>query len=294
MDILITGAAGQLGSELQKQLATGQCALGRLPDILRGAMVTAVDIEDADLSRLSEVRALIHEARPSIVLNCAAFTNVDACETERDKAFAANALAPRNLAMACEEAGARLVHVSTDYVFQGTGDRPFAECDPTGPQTAYGTTKLMGEEYVRAFSSRWFIVRTAWLYGLKGNNFVKTIMKLAREKGQLSVVNDQLGNPTNAEDLAYHMLKIAATEEYGLYHCTGKGVCSWYDFAVEIVRLAGIEATTAPVDTDASARPARRPAYSALDHTMLRLTVGDEMRPWQEALADYIGQLAAE
>lgn len=287
MKLLITGAAGQLGSELQRQLAAGKSALGALPPALQAADVVAVDLPDADLSNLDEATALLQQHRPDVVLNCAAFTNVNRCETEMDIAFGANAIAPRNLAMACEEIGAKLVHVSTDYVFSGEAVQPVSEAAPTGPQSAYGTTKLLGEAYVQAFCSRWFIVRTAWLYGRTGNNFVKTIVKNATEKGTLQVVTDQVGNPTNAEDLAHHMLKMAATQQYGIYHCTGMGICSWHDFAVEIVRLAGVQATVNPCTTDEFPSPAKRPAFSALDHTMLRATVGDEMRHWKDALADY-------
>lgn len=291
VEILITGAAGQLGTELQRQLKNGGSALGALPEALREAAVTPVDIADADLTSLHEAKTLVKRVAPDVVLNCAAFTNVDLCETEPDKAFAVNALAARNLAMACEQTGAALLHVSTDYVFSGTGDRPFCETDQPAPQSVYGATKLLGEEMVRGFCSRWFILRTAWLYGLEGSNFVKTILRLAREHGQVKVVNDQLGNPTNAEDLAHHMLRLAASEEYGLYHCTGGGVCSWYDFAKEIVRLAGLDVPVNPCTTEEFPRPAKRPAYSALEHTMLRLGPGDAMRPWQEALADYMSKL---
>ncbi len=291
MKILITGAKGQLGNELARQLQAGKSALGPLPTALLGATLKLVDIEDCDLSRRPETLALIEGFAPDVVLNCAAYTNVNGCETEQDLAFGANVLAPRNLAMACEKTGAKLVHVSTDYVFSGEGDTPFSEAQPTAPCSAYGRTKLLGETYVREFCSRWFIVRTAWLYGRVGGNFVKTVMKITREKGKIKVVNDQLGNPTNAEDLAHHLLLLAAGEEYGLYHGTGQGICSWYDFAAEIVRLAGIDAVVHPCTTAEYPTPAKRPAYSALDHAMLRATVGDHMRPWQAALADYLAEM---
>ena len=155
----------------------------------------------------------------------------------------------------------------------------------------YGKTKLLGEEYVRQFCTRWFVVRTAWLYGYVGKNFVKTMVNAARKTGSLTVVDDQLGNPTNAADLAHHILKLAVTEEYGVYHCTGEGVCSWYEFTKEIVRLAGLQATVAPCTSAEykAAHPAAadRPAWSALDNRMLRCTVGDEMRPWKQALAAF-------
>ncbi|MDL2323843.1 dTDP-4-dehydrorhamnose reductase [Ruminococcaceae bacterium OttesenSCG-928-A16] len=287
MKIMITGANGQLGTEIIRQLQTGGSALGPLPQRLHLATVIAVDLPDADLASRHDTAVLLRRHAPDVVINCAAFTNVDACETEPDTAYAANALAARNVAMACEEVGAKLVHISTDYVFSGNATTPLNETAPTGPQSIYGATKLLGEQYVKQFNSKWFIVRTSWLYGQFGNNFVKTIVRAAREKGSLKVVDDQFGNPTNAEDLAHHILKLAASKEYGLYHCTGNGICNWHAFAAEIVRLWGIEATVAPCTTQEFPRPAKRPAFSALDNAMLRATVGDEMRPWQEALADF-------
>lgn len=288
MKILITGAKGQLGSELLRQLAAGGSTLGPIPEVLKYAEATGIDIEDGDLTVQEQAFALVEKHVPDLLINCAAFTNVDACETDRETAFAANALAPRNLAMACEAQGTKIIHISTDYVFAGDGDTPLDETALPAPRTAYGETKLLGEAYLRDFCTRWFILRTSWLYGRNGKNFVKTIQAVAREKGELKVVDDQLGNPTNAEDLAHHILKLAPTREYGLYHCTGNGVCSWFDFAREIVRASGIEADVKPCTTAEFPRPAPRPAYSALDNAMLRATVGDEMRTWQEALGEYI------
>lgn len=288
MKIMITGAKGQLGTQLTEILKAGTTELGAIPESFIGADVFGYSSKDLDVSDLSAVRAAVAGIKPDLIINSAAYTNVDGCETDRDRAFRVNALGPRNLAMVAEEAGARLVHISTDYVFSGTGSEPFAEYDLTDPQSIYGKSKLAGEENVKTFCSRHFIVRTSWLYGLYGGNFVKTIMKAGKERGALSVVDDQKGNPTNVEDLCYHILKLADTEEYGVYHCTGAGECSWYDFASLIIEYAGIEATVAPVTTDQFPRPARRPAYSSLDNMMLRVTVGDKMRPWQDALKSFI------
>lgn len=290
MKVLLTGANGQLGTEIFHQLETGTCSLGDIPVYLQGATVVCTDLPEFDLTDKSATFALLLAHRPDIVMNCAAFTNVDACEEKQDVAFAANAVAARNLAMACKEVGAKLVHVSTDYVFSGTASVPLNESALPSPQSVYGSTKLLGEEYVKQFCSRYFIVRTSWLYGQYGNNFVKTMVRITRENGTAKVVSDQFGNPTNAEDLAYHLLKLAASEEYGLYHCTGEGVCSWYDFASEIVRVWGIDATVSPCTTEEFPRPAKRPAFSALDNAMLRATVGNEMRPWQDALAYFYRQ----
>ena len=244
-----------------------------------------------DITNYDAVVDLVEELSLDVIFNCAAYTNVNGCETDSDTAFRVNALGARNLAMAAERFGAKLIHVSTDYVFSGEGNTPRSEWDLCDPQSVYGKTKYLGEQYVRDFCKRYFIVRTAWLYGYEGNNFVKTIMRIAREKGSATVVNDQFGNPTNAADLAHHLLKLAVTEQYGVYHCTGTGECSWYDFACKIVEYAGIPATVSPCTTAEYPTPAKRPAYSSLDNRMLRNTVGDEMRPWEEALRYFITHL---
>lgn len=291
MKILITGANGQLGTELCCCLARGETELGPLPKKLLRATVIPTDVDTLDITNLPAVSAFVRHHAPDVIFSCAAYTNVDGCESHADDAFRVNALGARNLAIAAEEMGAKLVHVSTDYVFPGTGDTPLSECETPCPKSMYGKTKLLGEEYVQKFCSRWFVVRTAWLYGYVGKNFVKTMVNAGKKFGALTVVNDQLGNPTNAADLAHHLLKLAVTDEYGVYHCTGEGVCSWYDFASEIIRLAGVDATVAPC-TSAEYKAknpaaADRPAWSALDNRMLRCTVGDEMRPWRDALACY-------
>lgn len=291
--VLITGCRGQLGTEIQKQLRLGYSEIGSIPESLKHAEVVPIDLDTLDLSKLSEVKEYVRNVNPDIIINCAAFTNVDGCETNHDTAFQANALGPRNLALAAEECGAKLVHASTDYVFDGkdNGQVPRDESDRPNPISAYGSTKLAGEEFVRAFSSRYFIVRTAWLYSYYGKNFVKTIVTAAKKTGALEVVNDQCGNPTNAADLAHELLQLADTEEYGLYHCTGEGICSWYDFASEIVKDAGIEATVTPISTEGykqkHPQSADRPAWSALDNRMLRCTIGNEMRDWRTALEEF-------
>lgn len=291
MNVLITGSNGQLGRELAKNLANGYTELGPIPEELQGAQVVCVDMDEMDITNYDAVVDLVEELSLDVIFNCAAYTNVNGCETDSDTAFRVNALGARNLAMAAERFGAKLIHVSTDYVFSGEGNTPRSEWDLCDPQSVYGKTKYLGEQYVRDFCKRYFIVRTAWLYGYEGNNFVKTIMRIAREKGSATVVSDQFGNPTNAADLAHHLLKLAVTEQYGLYHCTGTGECSWYDFACKIVEYAGIPATVSPCTTAEYPTPAKRPAYSSLDNRMLRNTVGDEMRPWEEALRYFIDHL---
>lgn len=292
MNILLTGAKGQLGSQIMNIIQSGASEIGKIPSAVAEAKITGIDIQDLDLTDLEAVRNYLKELRPDVVINPAAFTNVDACETNIDTAFKVNALAARNMAMVCEEIGAKLIHISTDYVFSGVGTEPLKEHDMPAPVSIYGKTKLAGENFVREFCSKYFIVRTAWLYGYNGKNFVYTIMNAAKEKGHLTVVDDQRGNPTNAEDLAHHILKLAVTEEYGVYHCTGEGECSWYDFAKAIVEYAGINCTVDPITSEQLVnRAAKRPAYSSLDNMMLRCTVGNEMREWKEALKEFINKI---
>ena len=276
MKYLITGADGQLGRELARLTDAGE--------------VIQTDVAELDIADRQAVEAFADRIRPDVIVNCAAMTNVDLCEEEQEAAFRVNALGPRNLAMAAASINAALLHISTDYVFSGDGAAPLCEWEPPDPQTVYGKSKLLGERYVSAFCPKHFIARTSWLYGPDGHNFVKTILRSAREKGALKVVNDQRGCPTYTADLARHLLKLSSTKEYGLYHCAGNGECSWYDFARKIVGLAGIPCEVSPCATAEYPRPAPRPAYSVLSNRMLRCTIGDEMRPWEEALADFLKQ----
>lgn len=288
MKVLITGSKGQLGSQLINILNKGSCELGKIEKDYKSVDIIETNEKNLDITDLELVRKYISRVMPDMVINSAAYTNVDGCESNQDLAFKVNSLGPRNLAVICEQLGVKLIHISTDYVFEGNGNIPYREYDITKPASVYGKTKLLGESYVREFCSKYFIVRTAWLYGYNGNNFVKTILKTAKEKGDLKVVNDQRGNPTNAEDLSYHILKLALTDEYGIYHCTGTGECTWYDFAKAIVKYANIDCVVNPITSDKINRAAKRPTFSSLDNMMLRCTVGDDTREWQEALKAYI------
>ena len=300
MKIIVTGCRGQLGTEIIKQLREGRSELGPIPEKLVSATVIPVDLPELDITNYKMVDDFIRRQRPDVIINCAAFTNVDGCETARDAAFKVNAIGPRNLALACEKVNARLIHISTDYVFPGTANGGVAldECAVPAPISAYGQTKLLGEQYVERFCRRHFIVRTAWLYSSYGKNFVKTMIRMGRTHDKITVVNDQLGNPTNAVDLAYHILKLAVSHDYGIYHCTGNGICSWYDFACAIMQGAGLSCKVEPVTSAgyAAANPASasRPAWSALENRMLRCTVGDEMRDWQDALKDFFANWNGE
>jgi dTDP-4-dehydrorhamnose reductase len=291
MKILITGSKGQLGNELKDIINKGYSEIGKVSECIKNSQVFDFDVDKLDITDLKSVKNVLNTIKPDVVINCAAATNVDGCESDEDFAFKVNALGPRNLAMVCEEIGAKLVQVSTDYVFSGIGEKPLTEYDLTAPYSVYGKTKLLGENYVREFCSKYYIVRTAWLYGYVGHNFVYTMRRLGKEKDSINVVNDQIGNPTHANDLAYHILKLIETDEYGIYHCTGKGECSWYDFAKMIIELSNEECIVNPCTSEEYKTPAKRPEYSSLDNMMLRNTVGDEMRNWQDAIKSFIENL---
>lgn len=289
MTILITGAKGQLGNELTKILGEGTSSLGVLPLFYAQSRVISVDVDELNITDLPLVLSFFSKYTPDLVFNCAAMTNVDGCETDEEAAYQVNAIGPKNLAIACEQYGSRLLHVSTDYVFSGDGSSPYLESDDPSPNTAYGRTKLAGEKFVASHCSNNCICRTAWLYGYVGNNFVKTMLRLAREKGSLTVVNDQVGNPTSAVDLAYQLLLLGASSEKGIFHCTCNGeAVSWFDFASRIISLACLSVPIHGCSTAEFPRPALRPAYSALDNSRLRSTIGDSMRDWKVSLDSFM------
>lgn len=288
MKILITGAGGQLGNELSAILKNGKSEIGEIPACFKDAVVIGVDLDRLDITDFDAVENFVTSEKPDIIINSAAMTNVDGCETMQDVAYKVNAAGVRNLAVAAENIGAKFIHVSTDYVFKGDGNVPYTEWDKTDPQSVYGKSKALGETYALSFSKKSFIVRTSWLYGYIGKNFVKTVRRVMKERGAMRVVNDQRGNPTNANDLAHHILKLAATNEYGIYHCTGKGECTWYEFAKEIALLSGISGEVSPCTSEEYPSPVKRPKFSSLSHLALDCAVGDEMREWKEALKEYI------
>lgn len=291
MKIMITGCNGQLGNELIRCLKSGKSEIGAIPAECMGAEILPVDIDTLDISDTAAVKAFVGANIPDVIINCAAMTNVDGCETDYKTALKVNAVGVRNLAAAAKKAGAKFIHVSTDYVFAGNGTRPYVEWDKVEPQSAYGASKALGEKYALSFCDKTFIVRTSWLYGLVGKNFVKTVRRVIRERGGITVVNDQRGNPTNANDLAHHLLKLCVTEEYGIYHCTGEGECSWFDFACKIAEYSGFNDVVKPCTSDEYPSPTKRPAYSSLRNLALECSVGNEMRPWQDALKEYISKV---
>lgn len=295
MKILVTGAHGQLGCELRRCIETMSAEIGPIPEEYAEAQVDYVDRDVLDISDAVAVDSCVDGAGYDLIINCAAFTNVDGCEADEDAAYAANAMGAENLAKAAERAGAKLVHVSTDYVFPGTNPGERVETDEVAPISAYGRTKLEGELAVADACSKAFIVRTAWLYGYVGKNFVKTMRRLGAAHDSITVVDDQLGNPTSANDLAYEVLKLALTENYGVYHCTNNGTCSWADFAKAIMDHSGLDCEVVPVTSaqykQANPQSADRPAFSSLKNAHLQDTIGDEMRPWQDALDEYLQRL---
>ena len=280
--IMITGCNGQLGRALNQLYEKEQEISLINTDVLSGEGITPLDITNVDA-----VLSFVREKKPDAIINCAAHTNVDKCETDIDNAYRINAVGPRNLSIAAAEIGAKLMHVSTDYVFPGTQSRALTEFDAVGPTSVYGKTKLAGENFVKEFSEKHFIIRTAWLYG-DGRNFVKTMLRLAEEHNEVNVVRDQFGTPTSATELAKAIRYLLPTENYGVFHGTCEGSCSWADFASEIFRLAGKDTKVNYITTQEFASPTKRPAYSILDNYMLRLTTDFSFAPWQDAIAEYM------
>lgn len=292
MRILITGSDGQLGTELVRCLNSMEAEIGPVPEEYRGAAIDAVDVAALDISDAAAVGAWFARNRYDIVINCAAVTNVDGCEKDEAVAYAVNATGPENLARACAVQDVKLVHISTDYVFAGDVPGERVETDPTGPVSAYGRTKLAGERLALAVNPQTFVCRTAWLYGYRGSNFVKTMRRLGEGKDEVRVVADQVGNPTSANDLAHEVLRLALTDGYGVYHITNKGTCSWADFAGAVMEGLELPCKVVPI-TSAQYKAenpvsADRPAFSSLRNLRLEQTIGDEMRPWEEALASYL------
>lgn len=286
--ILVTGCNGQLGRAIRREYAQEEVEFINT-DVTESEGVRALDITDVDA-----VLKLVRETKPQVIINCAAHTNVDACETQWDAAYKINAIGPRNLSIAANAVGAKLIHVSTDYVFEGNGTKPYTEFDAPNPVSAYGKTKLEGENFVREFAEKHFIFRTAWLYG-EGKNFVKTMLALAEKYEAVSVVCDQKGSPTSAVELARAIKFYEGTENYGTYHATCEGDTNWAEFAEAIFERAGKNTKVNHVTSEEYARmnpaSAKRPAYSILDNYMMRLTSEYRMADWKDALDEYMKTL---
>lgn len=274
--IIVTGSNGQLGRAINLQYAGST-----------EYELINTDVDELDITRIDQVMEFVRGIRPYAIINCAAYTAVEACEKEEDLAFRINAIGARNLSIASAETGAKLMHVSTDYVFDGNGNRPYRETDPADPQGAYGRTKLAGENFVKEFSDRHYIVRTAWLYG-DGKNFVKTMLRLSETHDKVRVVRDQVGSPTSASELARAIAYLLPTDNYGLFHGTCEGDCSWAQFTEEIFRLAGKDTVVEAITSEEYGAAVKRPAYSILENYMFKMTTDFMFADWHDAIAAYL------
>ena len=275
MKILITGSNGMLGHDLQEALK----------DKHELILTTSKTLDITDEGQVMEV---ICENRPDAVINSAAYTDVDGCEENQDTAYAVNGDGVRNLALACREVDCPLLHVSTDYVFNGKTDRPWVEDDEIGPATVYGKSKLKGEESILEILDKFFIVRTAWLYGINGKNFPKTMLELAENHSEITVVYDEVGSPTYTPDLACAISRLIETDYYGIYHITNSGSCSWCEFAKCIFEVAGVDVNVVPVTASEFARPAPRPSYSVLENKNWIDKGFKPLRSYREAIKEYV------
>ena len=277
MKVLVTGVKGQLGYDVVKELEK------------RGMDAVGVDIEEMDITDAASVEKVLGEAAPDAVIHCAAYTAVDAAEEQEELCRRVNADGTRNIARMCKKLDIKMIYISTDYVFNGQGTRPWEPEDERQPLNVYGQTKCEGEEAVQELLEKYFIVRIAWVFGVKGKNFVKTMLRLAETGKRVTVVNDQYGSPTSAVELAKMIHFLEPTENYGTYHATCEGQCSWADFAVEIFKMAGKNTKVKYVTSEEYNSPTKRPEYSVLDNYMLRLVAGDKfvMADWHDALKYY-------
>ncbi len=286
--ILITGANGQLGHALNKLLREkGGC---RIFNTSRSAGKGEYPVEILDITSEEAVRQTVREICPDLIINCAAHTGVDQCELEKEAAYAMNALGPKYLAEAAKEAGAVFVQISTDYVFRGDKEGAYVEEDEADPQTVYGSTKLAGENFTREAGGKYFIVRVSWLYG-EGKNFVRTMLKLSETHKSLTVVNDQHGTPTSADELARAVLFLAERTEYGTYHASCEGETSWYLFAKKIFEYTGKQVEVLPVSSQEYKTVAKRPKNSVLENKKLNALSDFRMKDWQSALEEYLKEL---
>jgi dTDP-4-dehydrorhamnose reductase len=281
MKILLLGHKGMLGTDLLTQMRLHHEIVG-------------MDKEEIDITSADECAKAIGKTAPQIVINAAGYTNVDGCETAKEECFAVNAEALKNIAVACHRKNIRIIHFSTDYVFNGTGSAPYKEDDDCDPINTYGASKLAGERYLQTLAQNYIIIRTAWLYGVNGKNFVRTILEKAKTTPRLTVVDDQLGSPTHTKDLAAAVDLLIEKNAQGIFHVTNRGSCSWYQFAVKILQESGIEnVEVSPIKSDQLARTAKRPAYSILSMQKFISTTGKAMQPWQLGLQDYLESVKA-
>ena len=280
MKILVTGVKGQLGYDVVKELEK------------RGMEAVGVDIEEMDITDAASVDAVIKGAAPDAVIHCAAYTAVDAAEDNVEICRKVNADGPRNIAKVCKELDIKMIQISTDYVFEGLGERPWETDDKANPQSVYGLTKYEGEQAVMENLDKYFIVRIAWVFGVNGKNFVKTMLNLGKTRDKLTVVCDQFGSPTYTYDLARLLVDMVLTDKYGIYHATNEGFCNWYEFACEIFKQAGISVEVAPVTSDQYPAKAKRPFNSRMSKDKLEENGFERLPEWQDALGRYLKEIA--
>ncbi|MBK5432907.1 dTDP-4-dehydrorhamnose reductase [Bacillus sp. TH25] len=279
MKVMVTGAKGQLGQDVVKLLEEHTWE------------VFGFGREELNITDEKQVNEKVSSIQPDIIIHTAAYTQVDLAESDEEVAFKVNAEGTKYLAQAAEAVGAKFCYVSTDYVFDGTKNEPYKADDQTNPQTVYGKSKLVGEQYTQEYCSKNYIVRTSWVFGLYGNNFVKTMLRLAEEKKELGIVHDQVGSPTYTTDLARFIINLVQTDKYGIYHGSNSGVCSWYEFAKEIFEQSNIEIEVNPLTTEDLPRPAARPKYSVLDKGMIEQNGFESFQDWKKALKDFLKKL---
>ena len=280
MKVLVTGVKGQLGHDVMNELA------------LRGIEVIGVDVEEMDITDRTACETVISQEKPDAVIHCAAYTAVDAAEDNLELCRKINAEGTRNIARVCKAMDIKMMYISTDYVFNGGGQRPWEPDDHREPLNVYGLTKYEGEIAVEQNIQKYFIVRIAWVFGVNGKNFIKTMLRLGKEKGAVSVVNDQIGSPTYTYDLARLLVDMIQTDKYGRYHTTNEGLCSWYEFACEIFRQAGMdEVKVTPVDSDGFPAKAKRPSNSRMSKEKLTENGFERLPSWQNALERYLKAL---
>jgi len=285
--LLVTGSNGQLGSEIRR-------ISGLFPDIV----FAFTDVDELDITDPLKVASYLATFQPKFLINCAAYTAVDKAETDIEMATLLNATAVGILSEQSAEIGCKMIHVSTDYVFNGRGPRPYKEDDPVDPQSAYGKTKLEGEVLCQKFNPESLIIRTSWLYSAFGNNFVKTMIRLGNERDELGVIADQIGSPTNAADLAAAVLTIISSVENGsksfvpgIYHYSNEGVASWYDFTKAIFDIAGINCSVKPIASEDYPSPVQRPAYSVMNKSKIKLIFGLQIPHWRDSLIEYFQKI---
>lgn len=281
MKVLLLGHKGMLGSDLLAQFHYRHDVVG-------------MDIGEINITSASECRKAVAEVAPQLLINAAAYTNVDKCETAKEECFAVNAEAVKNIAEACSGKNILIIHYSTDYVFDGNGVRPYPEDEPCNPVNTYGASKLAGEQYLCRLTDNYLIIRTAWLYGVKGKNFPQAILEKARSGGRLTVVNDQTGSPTSTRDLAAATELLVDKNARGIFHVTNRGSCTWFDFARKILQEARLDhVELVPMKSGELQRAAKRPTYSVLAMQKFMATTGKTMQPWQLAFSDYYKHLTS-